>query len=44
MILFSPHIPHRRDDLFPQPDRFDPGRWLPARLDAEAPFRTAASR
>ncbi|MFF7884085.1 cytochrome P450 [Streptomyces sp. NPDC020794] len=26
-ILISPYIIHHRPDLFPEPDRFDPGRW-----------------
>ncbi|WP_051837035.1 cytochrome P450 [Streptomyces sp. NRRL WC-3742] len=27
-LLFSPHLLHRRADLYPCPDRFDPDRWL----------------
>ncbi|WP_107054442.1 cytochrome P450 [Streptomyces sp. NRRL S-350] len=27
-VLFSPYLLHRRADLFPCPDRFDPDRWL----------------
>ena len=27
-ILFSPFMTHHRPDLYPQPDRFDPDRWL----------------
>ncbi|OXY89955.1 hypothetical protein BEK98_36650 [Streptomyces diastatochromogenes] len=26
-ILLSPYILHHRADLFPEPERFDPGRW-----------------
>ncbi|MCA6091850.1 cytochrome P450 [Streptomyces sp. SCA3-4] len=26
-VLISPYIIHHRPDLFPEPDRFDPGRW-----------------
>ncbi|WP_405851604.1 cytochrome P450 [Streptomyces sp. NBC_00090] len=27
-ILISPYILHHRPDLFPDPGRFDPGRWI----------------
>jgi pentalenene oxygenase len=33
MVLFSPYILHRRADFHTEPDRFDPGRWLPGATD-----------
>jgi cytochrome P450 len=29
MVLFSPYALHRDPSLYPEPDRFDPDRWLP---------------
>ncbi|CAM5280039.1 cytochrome P450 [Streptomyces abikoensis] len=26
-VVFSPYVVHRRGDLYPEPDRFLPGRW-----------------
>ncbi|MEV7026654.1 cytochrome P450 [Kitasatospora sp. NPDC093558] len=46
-ILFSPYLLHRRADLFPCPDRFDPDRWLDTTrptLGTYAPFGAGARR
>ncbi|MGH8791731.1 MAG: cytochrome P450 [Stackebrandtia sp.] len=42
-VVFSPYLIHHRADLHPDPDRFDPDRWLPERAraiprDAYIPF------
>jgi hypothetical protein len=28
ILLYSPYVIRRREDLYPHPDRFDPDRWL----------------
>ncbi len=37
MVLFSPYVLHRRDDLYPRPHRFEPDRWLDPAGGAAAP-------
>lgn len=36
MVIFSPLVLHRRPDLYANPHRFDPGRWLPAHAGTAA--------
>ncbi|BBA90564.1 MULTISPECIES: cytochrome P450 [Mycobacterium] len=33
-VIFSPYLIHHRPDLYAEPDRFDPDRWLPERARA----------
>ncbi|MFI6459120.1 cytochrome P450 [Streptomyces sp. NPDC050538] len=34
-VMFSPYCLHRDAELFPDPDHFDPDRWLPGRIGRE---------
>ncbi|MFI5775544.1 cytochrome P450 [Nocardia sp. NPDC051570] len=34
-MLYSPYLIHHRGDLYDEPDRFDPDRWLPERASAQ---------
>ncbi|WP_229914149.1 cytochrome P450 [Streptomyces capitiformicae] len=48
-IVYSPYLLHRRADLFPDPDRFDPDRWTPEnphppRREAFIPFGVGARK
>ncbi|WP_045711944.1 cytochrome P450 [Streptomyces rubellomurinus] len=46
-VLFSPYLLHRRADLYPCPDRFDPDRWLTTTRPAPGtyiPFGLGARR
>ena len=47
IVVFSPYVLHRRPDLYPEPLRFDPGRWLtpvPAQKASYLPFGAGATR
>nr|WP_221468373.1 cytochrome P450 [Saccharopolyspora phatthalungensis] len=44
-IAFSPYLIHHRRDLYPEPDRFDPDRWLnPPDRSAYLPFGGSARK
>ena len=47
MVVLSPYILHRRADLYSQPTRFDPARWLtptPEHRISYLPFGAGATR
>ena len=46
VVVFSPYILHRRPDVFPRPDLFDPDRWADpaARRTSFLPFGAGATR
>lgn len=47
IVVFSPYVLHRRPDLYPDPHRFDPARWLtpaPEHRAAYLPFGAGATR
>jgi cytochrome P450 len=47
IVVFSPYVLHRRPDLFPDPHRFDPARWLtpaPEHRASYLPFGAGATR
>ncbi|MER7973878.1 cytochrome P450, partial [Streptomyces sp. NPDC096080] len=45
-LVLSPYLLHRRPDLYPEPDRFDPDRWLGAQPDRATyiPFGAGARK
>jgi cytochrome P450 len=38
ILLFSPYVTHRRPDFWPNPEAFDPDRFLPERAADRPPF------
>ncbi|OON80146.1 cytochrome P450 [Streptomyces tsukubensis] len=45
-LVLSPYLLHRRADLYPEPDRFDPDRWLEGQPDRASyiPFGAGARK
>ncbi|MEV6233536.1 cytochrome P450 [Saccharopolyspora shandongensis] len=49
IVIYSPYLIHRSPRLYPDPDRFDPDRWLPGHVarpprTAYLPFAAGARR
>ncbi|MGE2817978.1 cytochrome P450 [Mycobacterium heidelbergense] len=47
VVVCSPYLIHRRPDLYPEPDRFVPDRWIPdarPQRDAYIPFVSGARK
>jgi cytochrome P450 len=38
IVLISPYFAHRQEEFWPEPERFDPGRFTPAEVAGRHPF------